>query len=94
MPFAARITDPTSHGGTVVGPGVPTVLVGGAPAAVLGDATACPGQWAPRVPHGPSAIIEGSSRVLIGGQPAASESDRTACGAVLLQGCPTVVIGG
>ncbi|AXH95496.1 hypothetical protein DV701_04545 [Ornithinimicrobium avium] len=33
MPSAARVGDPTSHGGVVVGPGVPTVLVGGLPAA-------------------------------------------------------------
>ncbi|MDP3614694.1 MAG: PAAR domain-containing protein, partial [Rubrivivax sp.] len=41
MPSAARITDISVHGGTVLGPGVPTVLVGGLPAAVLGDLHSC-----------------------------------------------------
>jgi len=94
MPSAARISDPTSHGGTVVGPGRPTVLIGGVPAAVLGDVTRCPAQWSPGVPHGASAITVGSTTALIGGRPAARQSDRTACGAVILQGCPTVLIGG
>ena len=34
MPFAVRVTDVSNHGGTVVGPGVSTVLIGGMPAAV------------------------------------------------------------
>ena len=37
MPSAARVSDLSVHGGTIVGPGVPTVLIGGMPAAVLGD---------------------------------------------------------
>lgn len=94
MPLASRGGDPTSHGGVVVPPGVPTVLVGGLPAAVMGQSTTCPAQWSPGVPHGSSAITSGSSTVLIGGRPAARAGDGTACGAVLVHGCPTVVIGG
>lgn len=30
---AARLTDMTAHGGTITGPGVPTVLIGKMPAA-------------------------------------------------------------
>ncbi len=41
MPPAARITDPTAPPGTIIGPGVATVLIGGLPAAVLGDNHAC-----------------------------------------------------
>ncbi len=41
MPGAARVGDTTVHGGTVAGPGVATVLMGGVPAAVLGDMHAC-----------------------------------------------------
>ena len=37
MPPAARVTDISNHGGTLVGPGAPTVLIGGMPAAVMGD---------------------------------------------------------
>ncbi|GGK60880.1 PAAR domain-containing protein [Ornithinimicrobium pekingense] len=94
MPLAARIADATSHGGVVVPPGVPTVLIGGLPAAVVGTATTCPQQWAPGVLHGESAVTVGSSTVLIGGRPAARAGDGTGCGAVLVQGCPTVLIEG
>ncbi|HRJ16477.1 MAG TPA: PAAR domain-containing protein, partial [Saprospiraceae bacterium] len=43
MPPAARITDlhtcpiPTHGGGPITGPSVPNVLIGGLPAAVVGD---------------------------------------------------------
>ncbi len=37
MPAAACVGDTTSHGGTITGPGVATVMIGGKPAAVLGD---------------------------------------------------------
>ena len=37
MPPAARALDPTGHPGTVTGPGIATVLIGGMPAAVVGD---------------------------------------------------------
>ena len=41
MPPAARVGDVTNHGGTITGPGVSTVLVGGQPAAVAGDMHVC-----------------------------------------------------
>ncbi len=34
---AARVGDTTATGDTITGPGVPTVLIGGMPASVLGD---------------------------------------------------------
>ena len=99
MPPAARITDlhtcpmqtpavpPIPHvGGPVVGPGCPTVLIGGLPAAVLGDNCVCVGP--------PDSIIKGSATVLIGGKPAARMGDSTAHGGVITLGCPTVLIGG
>ena len=54
MPFAARVGDPTGHPGVIAGPGVPTVLVGGMPAAVMGDNHICsmPPLAGPR-PEGP-----------------------------------------
>jgi uncharacterized Zn-binding protein involved in type VI secretion len=64
MPFpAARLGDTTATGDTITGPGVPTVLIEGVPAAVMGDmvsGAACVG-----------AITMGSPTVLIGGRPAA-----------------------
>ena len=92
MPPAARVTDPTGHPGLITGPGVPNVLIGGLPAAVLGDAHACAFPGTP--PHPPNAIVIGSATVLIGGRPAARLGDMTACGAPIVFGAPTVLIGG
>lgn len=99
MPFAARITDmhtcpmqtpglpPIPHvGGPIVGPCVPTVLIGNLPAAVMGDSCICVGP--------PDAIVKGSSTVLIGGKPAARMGDSCAHGGSIVIGCPTVIIGG
>jgi uncharacterized Zn-binding protein involved in type VI secretion len=95
MPFAARITDmhvcpladPKPHvGGAITGPGVTNVLIGGAPAAVVGDQAVCVGP--------PDVIIKGSANVLIGNKPAARMGDSTAHGGTVLGGCPTVMIGG
>jgi len=92
MPFAARVGDPTGHPGVIVGPGVATVLIGGQPAAVLGDNHAC--SFPPPASHPPSPIIKGSATVLIGGRPAARMGDTAACGAPILMGMPLVEIGG
>jgi uncharacterized Zn-binding protein involved in type VI secretion len=92
MPPAARITDLTGHPGTIVGPGVPTVLIGGRPAAVLGDNHAC--SFPPPASHPPTPIILGSTSVLVGGRPAARVGDTAGCGAPILPGQVTVLIGG
>ncbi|MEO1614990.1 MAG: PAAR domain-containing protein [Planctomycetota bacterium] len=93
MPFAARVGDPTGHPGTITGPGVPLVLIGGQPAAVVGDLHAC--AMPPLAgPHPPSAIAKGSGTVLIGGRPAARVGDTSGCGAPIVMGMPTVEIGG
>jgi len=96
MPFAARITDMhmcpmvnpggVPHvGGPILPPGVPTVLIGGLPAATMGDMCVCSGP--------PDTIIIGSATVLIGGKPAARVGDSTAHGGVIILGSPTVIIG-
>lgn len=72
-------------GGPIVGPGIPTVLIGGVPAAVVGDNCVCTGP--------PDIIIQGSSTVLIGGKPAARMGDMTAHGGNIVVGLPTVLIG-
>jgi uncharacterized Zn-binding protein involved in type VI secretion len=76
----------------IVGPGVATVLIGGMPAAVMGDNHAC--SFPPPAPHPPSPIVKGSATVLIGGRPAARMGDMTGCGAPILMGMPLVEIGG
>nr|WP_246777964.1 PAAR domain-containing protein [Akkermansia glycaniphila] len=77
---------PIPHvGGPVAGPGVPTVLIGKLPAAVMGDMCVCVGP--------PDTIVKGSSTVLIGGKPAARMGDTTAHGGSIVLGCPNVWIG-
>ena len=88
---ATRIGDITTHGGVVVGPGVPTVLIGGMPAATMGDVHTCPVS-PPHLPSSP--FIKGSATVFIGGKPALLTTDACACGAMAAVGCPTVIIGG
>ena len=98
MPPAARLTDfhqcsmqtpalpPIPHvGGPITGPGEPTVLIGGQPAARVGDMCVCVGP--------PDSIVKGSATVMIGGMPAARAGDRTAHGGTIMMGCPNVMIG-
>ncbi len=92
MPAAARLGDTTIHGGVVTGPGAPTVLIGGMPAAVMGDMHACVIPSPP--PHPPtSPFVAGSATVLIGGMPALRMGDSCACGAFVAPGLVTVMIG-
>jgi uncharacterized Zn-binding protein involved in type VI secretion len=87
------VGDPTGHPGTIAGPGVPTVLIAGQPAAVVGDTHTC--AMPPLAgPHPPTPIALGSATVLIGGRPAARVGDTSGCGAPIVAGAPTVLIGG
>jgi uncharacterized Zn-binding protein involved in type VI secretion len=92
MAAAARVTDTTTHGGTITGPGVSTVMIGGMPAAVLGDMHVCS---LPPTGHQPTAspFTAGSGTVLIGGRPALRTGDSCGCGASAAVGCPTVMLG-
>ena len=92
MPPAARVTDPSGHPGTIVGPGVANVLIGGLPAAVVGDLHAC--SFPPPPVHPPTPLVKGSATVLIGGRPAVRMGDLAGCGAPIVMGMPTVQIGG
>jgi uncharacterized Zn-binding protein involved in type VI secretion len=71
-------------GGPILPPGAPTVLIGGMPAARVGDMCVCVGP--------PDVIAMGSTTVLIGGMPAARLGDPTAHGGAIILGCPTVLI--
>jgi uncharacterized Zn-binding protein involved in type VI secretion len=96
MPAAARVSDmhvcpastgPTPHvGGPILPGGNTTVLIGGMPAAVVGDNCVCTGP--------PDSISKGSATVTIGGKAAARMGDSTAHGGTIVLGCPTVLIGG
>jgi uncharacterized Zn-binding protein involved in type VI secretion len=91
---AARVTDMhvcpmvtvlVPHvGGPILPPGAITVLIGGLPAARLGDMAVCVGP--------PDVIVLGSFTVLISGQPAARLGDMTAHGGAIVMGYPTVLI--
>ncbi len=91
MPAAARVGDLTNHGGTIVGPGAPTVMIGGMPAAVAGDTHVC---VLPPNAHQPtsSPFPMGSTTVMIEGKPAIRTTDACICGAMAAVGAPTVII--
>ena len=77
---------PVPHvGGPILPPGAPTVMIGGRPAARVGDTCTCNGP--------PDVIVGGSATVRIGGKPAARVGDGTAHGGVIVAGFNTVVIG-
>ncbi len=97
MPAAARINDMhvcpmstpggTPHvGGPILPPGAVTVLIGGQPAAKVGDMCVCAGS--------PDSLIMGSGTVMIEGMPAVRMGDSTAHGGSVVVGLPTVMIGG
>jgi uncharacterized Zn-binding protein involved in type VI secretion len=71
-------------GGPIAGPCAVTVLIGGLPAARIGDMLVCVGP--------PDVIATGSPTVLICGSPAARIADMTAHGGVIVVGHPTVLI--
>lgn len=96
MPFpAARLGDKTAHNGQIV-MGFPTVLIGGLPAARVGDMHVCPLTTA-LVPHiGGPILPPGAPTVLIGGMPAARVTNPCACVGppdMIVSGFPTVLIG-
>lgn len=86
MHACPMVTGVVPHvGGPIVAPGAPTVLVGGLPAARLGDSAVCVGP--------PDVIVTGVPTILIVGQPAARLTDSTAHGGVIVAGLPTVLYG-
>lgn len=86
-PMVTPAVPPIPHvGGPVLPPGVPTVLIGGMPAATATSMCTCVGP--------PDTIALGSMTVLIGNKPAARMGDMTAHGGTIVVGCPLVLIGG
>lgn len=86
MHVCPMVTGLVPHvGGPVLPQGDSTVLIGGMPAARVGDMVTCTGP--------PDTIVAGSSTVLIGGLPAARMGDSTAHGGTIILGCMTVLIG-
>ena len=75
---------PIPHVGGPVSIGCPTVLIGGMPAARMGDMAICTGP--------PDTIVMGAFNVLIGGKPAARMGDMTLHGGNIVVGFPTVLM--
>lgn len=65
--------------------GEPTVIIGGQPAARVGDTLVCVGP--------PDSVSQGEPTVIIGGKPAARMGDPTSHGGIIVLGWPTVIIG-
>lgn len=63
---AARVGDVTVKGDAILPPGVPNVLIGGLPAACVGDKV-----YGLEINYAPGIITTGGFTVLIGGRPAA-----------------------
>ena len=77
---------PIPHvGGPIIGPGAPTILVGGLPAACLGDEAVCIGP--------PDVIAMGAVNVLFEGRPVARMGDPTLHGGMIAIGFPAVLVG-
>src|SRR3982751_3380201 len=100
MGFAARVSDlhtcpmqivatpPIPHvGGPILPPGKVQVMIGGFPAACVGDNCICTGGGLT------DPIIKGSATVKIGGKFAARQGDSTSHGGTIQGFCPTVQIG-
>jgi uncharacterized Zn-binding protein involved in type VI secretion len=72
-------------GGPILPPGAVTVLIGGLPAARVGDMATCVGP--------PDVIALGSFTVLTMNMPQARIGDMTAHGGNIVLGCFTVLVG-
>lgn len=96
MPPASRVSDmhvcpmvtgTVPHvGGPILPPCQPNVLIGGLPAARVGDMCTCVGP--------PDTIVKGSATVLTGSMPQARIGDMTAHGGNIILGQPNVLVGG
>lgn len=86
-PMVSPAVPPVPHGGgPITGPCAVNVLIGGLPAARVGDVSVCVGP--------PATIVNGSPTVIIAGSLAARLGDPTSHGGTIVTGQPTVLIGG
>lgn len=72
-------------GGPILPPGAVTVIIGGLPAARVGDMATCVGP--------PDMIVKGSPTVITSGSMQARIGDMTTHGGVIALGCFTVIVG-
>lgn len=86
MQTPAPVPIPHVGGAVLPAPAPPTVLIGGMPAATVGQQCLCVGP--------PDVIVGCSKTVLVNKRPLARMGDATAHGGVIVAGCPTVLVGG
>lgn len=87
MHVCPMVTGIVPHvGGPICGPCAPTVLIGGLLAARVTDMCVCVGP--------PDMIVKASMTVLTVGLPQARILDMTVHGGMIVQGWPTVLVGG
>ena len=89
MALGATRTQIDSAGGTIIGPGVSTVLVNGFPISVLGDVVAGHGD---NQHAAASMLIGGPRKVLANGMPVVRRGDPATCGDTST-GSSNVIIG-
>lgn len=75
MPGVSRV-GVDSAGGTITGPGVPSVIVNGSPVSIIGDSVAGHGSG----PHGGPVMVAGSGTVIAGGIGVVRAGDAASCG--------------
>lgn len=75
MPGVSRV-GVDAAGGTILGPGVPSVVVNGSPVSVIGDSVAGHGD----APHAAPTMTAGSGTVIAGGIGVVRAGDAASCG--------------
>lgn len=75
MPGVSRV-GVDSAGGTILGPGVPSVIVNGSPISVVGDSVAGHGDG----PHAGPTMVGKSGSVIAGGKGVVRAGDAASCG--------------
>lgn len=84
MHVCPMVTGVVPHVGGPIALGCFTVLIGGMPAARMGDMAVCVGP--------PDTIVLGSFKVLVQGKPLARMGDMTAHGGTIVLGCFTCLV--
>jgi uncharacterized Zn-binding protein involved in type VI secretion len=89
LPGKARVGLDNAGGGVILGPGAPTVLVNGVPAACVGDAIAPHGIGL----HANAVIVQGSATVIAEGRNVSYTGALCSCGHTITPGSLDVFVG-
>jgi uncharacterized Zn-binding protein involved in type VI secretion len=94
MPAAARLNDPDTSDGVIVGAVASKTVINGVPVALVGSIDSAHSPWGPpHPPHAAATIISGSSTVICEGKAVARVGDPLSCGHVIASGSPNVIVG-